>query len=198
MTTGSRLAARWPALAAGVLAALSVAACSSGGGGGGGGPSPPTTPPPPARMLSWTAAAEPGAQTIYLDIRGLGDPDHFVLQVRANDVTDLYGVALDVVYPADLVTLDLAAVVEGGFFSAGGGFATEFQIVEQPAGRIVIGNSRLGPVGGRNGNGLILELPFDSTASGSGDFAIEKSLAIDSDGQQVATTWLGGTVEIQR
>jgi hypothetical protein len=189
--------ARWQSLALGVLAAVTMAACSSGGGGGGGGTPPPTVPPPPARMLSWTAAGEPGAQTVYLEIRSLNNPDRFVMQVRASEVTDLYGIALDVVYPDDVVQFDEAAVEEGGFFSASGGFQTEFQLVEEPTGRIIIGITRVGEVSGRNGDGLILELPFDSTASGNGDFTIELSQAIDSDGFPVATTWLGGTVEIQ-
>lgn len=194
----SRFGARWQSLAFGVLAALTVAACSSGGGGGGGGgTTPPTMPPPPTRMLSWTAAGEPGAQTVYLEIRSLNNPDRFVLQLRASRVTDLYGMALDVVYPSDIVQFDEAGVEEGGFFSASGGFETELQLAEDPTGRVIIGISRVGEAGGRNGDGLILELPFDSTSSGSGDFAIESSLAIDSDGFPVATTWLGGTVEIQ-
>ena len=188
--------ARGQSLAIGILVALAVAACGGGGGGGGGG-QPPTVPPPPVRMLSWTAAGAPGSQTVFLEIRSLNNPDRFVLQIRANDVTDLYGVAFDVVYPTGVVEFDESAVEEGGFFSAGGGFATELQLTERPDGRIIVGLTRVGGVGGRNGDGLLLELPFDSTASGDGDFTIEASVAIDSDGFPLATTWLGGTVEIQ-
>lgn len=192
----SMLGIRGPSLAFGILAAVTVAACSSGGGGGGGGQSP-TVPPPPVRMLSWTAAGAPGNQTVFLEIRSLNNPDRFVMQVRANNVTDLYGVAFDIVYPTDVVQFDETAVEEGGFFSAGGGLPTELQLTERPEGRIIVGLTRVGSAGGRNGDGLILELPFDSTASGDGDFTIEASAAIDSDGFPLAITWLGGTVEIQ-
>jgi hypothetical protein len=149
-------------------------------------------------MISWSADAAPGEQTIYLDIRDLSNPDEFVLQIRVNQVTDLYGVALDVVYPSGAMDFQASGTVEGPILPAGGGFDTDLQIVEEPPGRIIIGYTRLGAVSGRNGNGLLLSLRFTTTANGSSDLSIESSLAVDSVGSPVPTTWLGGTVQVQR
>lgn len=191
------MTAKGQALVLGIVLTAAAAACSSGGGGGGGGG--PTVPPPPPRSLGWTAAAAPGAQTVYLDIRDLADPDEFVLQIRVNEVSDLYGVAMDVVYPANAMDFVATATEEGDFLPAGGMFDVEVQIAEPTAGRIVIGYSRLGDVRGRNGNGLLLLLTFRTTANGTNDLRIEAPrVALDSDGRRVPTTWIGGSVAVQR
>lgn len=184
-------AARWYASVVAVIVAITVGACSGGGGG-------PTDPPPPVRMLSWTADAAPGSQTVYLDIRDLSTPDEFILQIRVSAVADLYGVALDVVYPSDALEFQPEDTEVGQFFPADGAFPTELQIAEEPDGRIIIGYTRLGAVRGRNGSGLLLLLRFTTTANGSSDISIENRLAVDRDGTPVPTTWLGGTAQVQR
>lgn len=186
-----------------LVSVLLITACGGGGGGGGGGgpTAPPAPPPPPpsARMLSWTPVAEPGDQTVFVDLRSTADPDRFVLEIRAHGVTDLWGLAMDIAYPSDLMSFDETVTEEGGFFSVGGTLDTELQIVENPAGNLVVGHSRLGDVSGRDGDGLLLLLTFDSIADGSGSVTIETPrLAIDSDGVPVSTSWLGGEIEIQR
>ena len=176
-----------------LVVSVTVAACSGGGGGGGGGP---TTPPPPVRMITWTGDGVAGEETLYLEIRDLSNPDEFVLQLRAKQVTDLYGVALDIVFPA--TRLDFLEAVEGSFFPGGNGLPTELQVVEEPDGRIIIGHSRIGDERGRTGSGVLLELSFRTTANGSSLFEIERQQAIDRDGGQLSAQWLGGTVQVQR
>jgi hypothetical protein len=182
-----------PALVLGLVLACTTAACGGGGGGGGG----PTVPPPPARMISWSPDAEPGDDVIYLDVRDLSNPDAFVLEIRARRVSDLYGVALDLVYPSNMMTFDADAVSEGDFFSKGG-FDTLLEISERDRGRIVIGLSRVGAVRGRSSSGLLLSLPFATTANGASELAIESQHGYDSDGVPMSLTWLGGTVRVQR
>jgi hypothetical protein len=188
------VSAKWYGALVATVVVITVGACGGGGGGGGG----TTAPPPPVRMLSWSADAAPGSQTVYLDIRDLSTPDEFILQVRVNDVDDLYGVALDVVYPSSAMQFQAMDTDVGEFFRAGGTIDTELLIVEEPVGRIIIGYTRLGEVRGRNGNGLLLLLRFTTTANGSSDISIENRLAVDRDGIPLATTWLGGTVQVQR
>jgi hypothetical protein len=182
------------ALLLGLVLVCTTAACGGGGGGGGGGP---TVPPPPARMISWTPDAEPGDDVIYLDVRDLSNPDAFVLQIRARRVSDLYGVAFDLVYPSNMMTFDADAFTEGDFFSDGG-FDTLLEVSERDRGRIVIGLSRVGEVRGRSTGGLLLSLPFATTANGTSDLAIESEHGYDSDGVPMSLTWLGGTVRVQR
>ncbi|MCZ6507553.1 MAG: cohesin domain-containing protein [Acidobacteria bacterium] len=149
-------------------------------------------------MLSWTADAAPGSQTVYLEIRDLSTPDEFILQIRVSEVADLYGVALDVVYPSNALEFQPDDTDAGDFFPANDTFDTELQIVEEPDGRLIIGYTRLGEVRGRTGSGLLLLLRFTTTADGSSDISIESRLAVDREGTPVPTTWLGGTVQVQR
>ncbi|MCZ6725796.1 MAG: cohesin domain-containing protein [Acidobacteria bacterium] len=149
-------------------------------------------------MLSWTADAAPGSQTVYLEIRDLSTPDEFILQIRVSEVADLYGVALDVVYPSNALEFQPDDTDAGDFFPANDTFDTELQIVEEPDGRLIIGYTRLGEVRGRTGSGLLLLLRFTTTADGSSDISIENRLAVDREGTPVPTTWLGGTVQVQR
>jgi hypothetical protein len=122
-----------------------------------------------------------------------------VLQIRVSQVSDLYGVAMDVVYPDAAMDFVPMATEEGEFFPAEGMFDVELQIVEAEPGRIVIGYSRLGEVSGRNGNGLLLALTFRTTANGTSAMRIEAPrVALDSEGLRVPTTWVGGSVAVQR
>ncbi|MES1211036.1 MAG: hypothetical protein ABUL63_01750, partial [Acidobacteriota bacterium] len=93
----SRLRTR---LAASPLVALTLAltlmtAC--GGGGGGGGPTEPPPPPPPTRGIVFTPGS---AVTSGISLTAAAAPDNstLVLEVRANSVTDLYGVAFNLRY----------------------------------------------------------------------------------------------------
>lgn len=189
---------RWPTASAalGVVLACTVAACGGGGGGGGGGG--PTQPPAPTRSITWTAAGAPGSDTIFLDIRDLSNPDSFVLQIRVKGASDLYGFALDLVYPSSMMTFASGSVEEGPFLTGGGSFDTRLEVAEPTAGRIIMGYSRLGDERGRNGNGLLLTLTFNTTANGSSDITIESEIGVDRDGFPMPMTWLGGTVQVQR
>jgi hypothetical protein len=148
-------------------------------------------------MITWTPDGDPGSDVVYLDIRDLSDPDTFVLQIRVRRVSDLYGVAFDVVYPESKMTFDSASVTEGDFLSKDG-FDTLLEVSERTRGRIVVGHSRVGDVRGRSTSGLLLSLTFDTTANGSSELAIEAEQAYDSDGLPIDLSWLGGTVQVQR
>ncbi len=177
--------------------AVAIAAPGCGGGGGGGGSTPPTDPPPPTRSLMWSSNAPGSGQTVYLDVRDVSNVDRFVLQVRISGGGDLYGVAFDIVFPSDLVSFDEAGVEEGNFLP-GSSFDTELQIAESPAGNLVVGYTRVGDVRGRNGNGLLLELPFTTTQSGTAAFQLDPGGAFDSGGGAQPTDWLGGELTIRR
>jgi len=180
-----------------LVVAVTVAACSGGGGGGGGGTQPPTQPPPPARMISWSGDANPGPDTIFVEIRTLNNPDEFELQLRVNEISALYGLALDIIFPDSNLDFVSEDTEEGDFLFAGGNFETELNILEDD-GRLIIGYSRLGDVSGRTGNGLLLRLYFRTTANGSSLFEIDNELAINTGGAPINATWLGGTVQVQR
>jgi hypothetical protein len=180
----SRSLAGWGGL---LVLILGLAAC--GGGGGGGGPSPPTQP---TASVTFTPATS-GVPAIRLERNGTGATT-LNLDVVADGVTNLYGVAFDLSYPANLLRFDGAS--EGPFLAATG-LSTEL-LVDAAGGRLVVGATRLGAVGGAAGTGSLLTLRFTAVGSGTGTFAFSANQAFNPVGNPLGgITWAGGTVRTQ-
>ncbi|HEX5759344.1 MAG TPA: cohesin domain-containing protein [Thermoanaerobaculia bacterium] len=176
-------------LAAALLAALG--ACGGGGGGGG-----PTQPPPPQPGIILTPAAA-GSNSVSLAAGAGGTATTLLLDVRANQVTNLYGVSFDLQYPATVLRYDGAT--EGTLLSAGGTVGTSLQVVESPAGTLVVGLTQLGAAAGVSGSGTLLTLRFSSRAAGSGAFTFVAPAAIDPNGQALAgLAFAAGSVEVRQ
>lgn len=187
---GRRAAAAAVLLAA--AAVLLTPAC--GGGGGGGGPTQPPPPPPPPQGITFTPAGAGGASTVTLVRQGT-DPNRLSLQVQANSVTDLYGVSFDLQYPAGL--FDYGGFDEGTFLGSGG-IDDSFQVAEAPDGNLVVGATRLGPVGGASGSGTILVLHLDVVAGGTGQITLSQAQAFDRNGAPTGVSFAGGSVTVNR
>lgn len=188
---GGRPALFVVALFASAAAALGLAAC--GGGGGGSSPSEPPMPPP---GIQFTAAGLGGANSISLG-RGAGTTaDRLMLEVRANQVTGLYGVAFDLSIPAGI--LAFTGTTEGTFLGSDG-TATSIQVSETPGGNLVVGATRLGPVSGISGSGVLITFELTASSSGSGSFTFTENAAYSADGQvQGDVTWEAGSVQVNR
>ena len=174
-----------------LAAALTLTAC--GGGGGGGGRGGPTEPPPPQAGLTYTPAAVSGPNTVTLRRVGTGD-DRLVLELFANQVSGVYGVAFDLRYPTGVLVFD--SVREESFLS-GGGAQTTLQIAEAPAGNLVVGITRLGRVAGVGGSGVLLTLEVRVAGNGSGTLSFTSNEVFDSAGNPMAgLTWGAGSVTV--
>lgn len=188
MTGGHR--ARALLAAAGAAAVLLAPACGGGGGGG------PTAPPPtPQPTLTFAPSGAGGANSISLTRMGQG-ATRLSLEVRATGVTELYGVSFDLEFPS--AVLDFVEFDEGPFLAGGGAFDTAVQVVESPAGNLVVGATRLGAVGGASGDGVLLVLHFDAVAAGNGTIAFDGPRAFDRNNPQVGVQWVGGSVQVTR
>jgi hypothetical protein len=176
----------FPVLAGGLLI---LAACG-GGGGGGGGPTEPTPPPP---GIVFTPQGSAGNNAISLASGAATTASTLVLEVRATQVTDLYGVAFDLTYPS--AQLQFTRVTPGPLLGSGG----NAQAVPSPAGTLIVGGTHLGNVPGATGSGVILTLEFSAVAAGTGSFAFSRNSALDSDGDAIAgVAWLAGSVTVTR
>jgi hypothetical protein len=133
---------------------------------------------------------------VHLAAGSSGSANLFVLEVRASQVTDLYGVSFDLAYPDDLLTWVESGTTAGSFLTTGG-TNTELLVTEQPAGNLIIGHSRLGDTAGSDGSGVLLTLQFNRAASGSGRFDLDNHDAVSSLGDvQTGVTWIGGSVDV--
>jgi hypothetical protein len=164
---------------------LVLAAC----GGGGGGSSGPTAPPPPTPGIVFTPASA-GASGITLTAATAPNTSTLLLEVRANSVTDLYGVAFDLKYPNTV--LRYVGATQGTFLPG-----ATFQAVEGPAGTLVVGLSKLGTTAGTSGSGVLMTLQFQSVAAGTGAFTFTNNQAIDSTFTNLTgLSWSAGTATV--
>ncbi|HEX9945586.1 MAG TPA: cohesin domain-containing protein [Thermoanaerobaculia bacterium] len=176
-----------------VLLALALAAC--GGGGGGGGPTEPTPtppPPPPPPGIVFTAQGAAGANTLFLANGAATTATNLFLEVRASQMTDLYGVAFDLAYPS--AQLQFTRVTAGPLLSGGA-----VQAVASAPGTLVVGGTHLGSVPGATGSGVVMTLEFTAVAAGEGAFTFSRNSALDSRGDIIrGVSWLAGSVRVTR
>ena len=173
-----------------VLAVLVLAACGGGGGGGGGTPTSPTPPPPPGIVFTATGAA--GANSLALASGSGTTATTLILELRANQVTDLYGVAFDLSYPS--AQLQFTRVTAGPLLAGGAVQAS----VTSP-GTLVVGGTHLGNVAGANGSGVVLTLELNAVAAGGGSFTFSRNSALSSRGQPIGgISWVAGSVQVNR
>jgi cohesin domain-containing protein len=162
-------------------------ALACGGGGGGGSPTEPT-PPPSQPSLVFTPQT-PGPSGISLVSAATSTASTLILEVRVSSISDLYGVAFDLDFPAGL--LQFVRSTQGPFLAGG-----TFQGSAGP-GKLVMGLSNLGPVPGTSGSGVLMTLEFRVVGAGEGAFTFSQNLAVDSAGRTISgLTWSAGTVRV--
>ena len=182
---------------------LCVAVLALGCGGGGGSspttpPPPPPPPPPPSKGIFFSAEAAPVTNTIFLDGIDTTDTEaKFVVEVRANEVEDVYGVSFDLQYPTDLLTWRRGNFTEGSFLNEGGSVETQILVDRRPSGNIVVGITRVGEAAGVSGSGVLLTLEFVNEAvAGTGELTFSDNDAVDAAGDiNGDSQWLAGSIE---
>ena len=197
-----RLFARAGTLALVLLLPSLAVAC--GGGGGGGSPTEPSPTPTPTASVTPTPTPTPGAGITFTAAsagpgivlaQGAGtSSSSLTVDVRAAQVTGLYGIAFDLDYPS--AVLHYQSATAGTFLGSSGQIS--MQVVESAPGHLVVGVTRLGDVRGVDGSGLVASLVFTPVANGSGPFAFSHNMAYQSEGTPVTLQWAGGTVTVAR
>lgn len=169
---------------------VGVTAACGGGGGGGGGPAPPTGPQP---SMTFTGSSV-SAPSVSLARGSASTATTLQLEVRADGLTDVYGVAFDLTFPSGVLSYE--GVTEGSFLATGGA-GTSLQVAQTASGRLVVGASRLGAVGSTSGSGVLMTLRFSASGSGSGSFGFANNQVLDAQGSQVSgVSWGGGSIQV--
>ena len=138
----------------------------------------------------------PSENSVFLSHGNPGESETFRLVVQARAVEDLYAVAFDLVFPGRV--LEFEGATEGSHLAAEG-VETTLQVAQSAPGRLVVGHSRLGRVGGVDGSGVLMELSFRVTEGGTGEIGFEDRQAFGPDGEGKSTvSWVGGTITVTR
>lgn len=172
-----------------VLLLISLPSCGSGSG-----PTSPNPPQPPPGISFRVAVTPTPTDSISLAFAG-STTESITLLLVANDVDSLYGYGLDL--PFDPEVLSFAAFQQEGFLE-GEGINVVTEVAENPTGRLIIGQTRVGEVQGVSGFGGLLSLTFNAVANGSTPTSPQAGAAFDAAGNQQTTLFLGGTVTVNR
>jgi cohesin domain-containing protein len=140
----------------------------------------------------FSASGVAGANSLALASGAGTTATNLILELRANQVTDLYGVAFDLAFPS--TQLQFTRVTAGSLLSGGAVQAS----VTAP-GTLVVGGTHLGNVAGANGSGVVLTLELSAVAAGGGSFVFSRNSALNSRGQPIAgVSWVAGSVQVNR
>jgi len=164
-------------------------------------PTGPIVPPEPEPGVTFRPSAQPvPPESLALQVQS-STLEEITLVLRATEVEDLYGWAVDLVFDPEI--LSLASFQQGDFLeppAPDSDIDLITQLVEDPEGRLVIGQTRIGDVDGVTGTGDVLVLVFQAVeaAEGSTTLEPEDGASFDSDGTDLQLEILGGTVTVVR
>jgi len=124
----------------------------------------------------------------------------FTRTVDVRDVKNVFFSAFDVAYDPKVIEFVMPAE-EGTFLNKSVPHSTSMQVALQNAaqGRVVVGLTRLGPIGDVSGDGTLLTLTFKAVGPGATTLAFTNPKGLkNSANQDVAIgAWEDGTVTVQ-
>jgi hypothetical protein len=121
--------------------------------------------------------------------------EEFTVELRAKEITDLYGAKFNVKYDNDM--LEVVSVDQGEFMKANG--QTTFFKYDTDDENLSVTISKLGAVEAAKGDGVVAEITFNAKAAGTAQFVLSNVNACDGSYRGAnATTLRGGKVDIRK
>lgn len=155
----------------------------------------------PSPGIEFLSSGVPGLDTIYLRGIGSDDPERLLrMEVWANEVSDLYGLAFALQFSEKLFKFPKGrgtVFVEGPFLAADTGEESVLA-VRQSGDEIIIGYTRVGQVEGVSGSGLLMTLEFRGLGvAGKKRFRFRRAAVYDSSGAVAENySWLSGKATV--
>lgn len=119
--------------------------------------------------------------------------DVFQVHIVVSDVVNLYTYAFELKYQPFAALLLVQTIKAGANFLGSDGATTDFSSHNEPMpGVLVVGNTRVGDVGGISGNGEIAIITFKVKTSGSCALTLASTDLIDSYGNHIAHDMVSG------
>ena len=123
----------------------------------------------------------------------------FTRTVKVENIKGTFFAAFDVIYDPAVIEFQNAA--EGTFLNKSGTDATSVQVALKNAaqGGVIVGLTRLGPIGDVSGDGTLLTLTFKAVGPGTAILAFRDPRGLKNSANQDVTisTWENGTVTVQ-
>jgi general secretion pathway protein D len=93
------------------------------------------------------------------------------IRVEVREGKDVFGAPFYLIYDPNL--LEVVQVSQGDFFKKDGKQSAFLQKVDSKAGRIIIGQTRMGKVGGMTGTGTLVKVTFKAVHRGKASLSLD-------------------------
>ncbi len=140
---------------------------------------------------------QPGQQRVSVNpaTQNVSNGDTFTVEIKISEASDLYGFQFDIEYDPDILRYE--KIEEGDFLSENGTDMTYPVDPKVSSGLIKnIVNTRLGAIGGVNGEGVLETITFTALDTGTSEIIISNIGFVDSGAERIQTNVENGQVTV--
>jgi len=153
--------------------------------------------PPPVGKLESAQRSRTGT-VVYVDqgpktVKSVGET--FTVQVRIDNGSNVFAIPFDINYDPNI--LEVTGLREGAYLKKGGGQTTFLNSIDKARGKITVGLTRLGRIGGVSGSGSIMSVEFKALRRGTGSLSFTNGRPMDAGLNALPVEFASGRIRIQ-
>lgn len=121
--------------------------------------------------------------------------NEFTVEVKISDADDLYGFQFNIEYDSNILQYEK---IEEGVFLSNNGADTTYPITPKISAGLIknIASTRLGPVGGLDGEGVLEKITFSALNTGTSEIRISNIKFVNSKAEKIDTSGENGQVTV--
>jgi hypothetical protein len=140
----------------------------------------PSFPPPVGKLENAQRSSRTGS-VVYVDqgpktVKSVGET--FTVQVRIDNGSNIFAIPFDINYDPNI--LEVTGLREGAYLRKGGGQTTFLNSIDKARGKITVGLTRLGRIGGVSGSGSIVSVDFKALRRGTASLSFANGKPMDA------------------
>jgi hypothetical protein len=161
---------------------------------------PPLVPGQTSLGVTQRGASHGGnyGTVIYIDpasraVKSVGET--FTVRVRIDNGSNVFAVPFDINYDPNV--LEVTGLHEGSYLKKDGGQTTFLTSIDRDRGKITIGLTRLGRIGGVSGSGTLMSIGFRALKRGTASLSSANEKPMDSDLNALPVKFAHGEVKVE-
>lgn len=140
----------------------------------------PPFPPPVGKLENAQRSSRTGT-VVYIDpgagtVKSVGET--FTVQVRIDNGSNVFAIPFDINYDPNI--LEVTGLREGAYLKKGGGQTTFLNSIDKARGKITVGLTRLGRIGGVSGSGNVMSINFKALRRGTASLSFTNGKPMDA------------------
>jgi hypothetical protein len=137
--------------------------------------------PPTAGKLENAQRSSRTGTVVYIDqelktVKSVGET--FTVQVRIDNGSNVFAIPFDINYDPNI--LEVTGLREGAYLKKGGGQTTFLNSIDKAGGKITVGLTRLGRIGGVSGSGAVMSVDFKALRRGTASLSFTNGRPMDA------------------